>query len=76
MLSPALVIPISSPFELNSPPPEFPEYRAVSILILLYDLFVPSMSRVMYSLSTLTIPSVTEIPSSSGLPIAIAVCPT
>ncbi len=72
-LSLAFTIPISSPFELNNPPPEFPGLIAASVC---RSVMVSSLIVIWRSVAEM-IPVVTVPPSSpSGFPIAIAGSPT
>ena len=69
----AFVIPTTSPYILNSAPPELPEFIAVSVCIRFMVVFsvVTVLSR------ALTTPAVSEkVSSPSGLPIATTSSPT
>ncbi len=61
----AVSIPITSPFMLNSGPPEFPWFIAASVWM--KSSYGVSM---MLRLSALTMPELTDIPRPSGLPMA------
>jgi len=64
-------MPITSPFESNSGPPELPWLIGASVWMKL------SYGEAMMSrLSALTIPEVTDMPMPSGLPIASTGSPT